>query len=79
MRRAFDLCQETNAILNEIKNTLHVEVREQIGSVVWIETGQLAPAIRPVYVLISRPMKHWCESPSCGRSAIPTQMRPRKA
>jgi len=44
MQRALDLCQETNAILNEIKKTLHAEVRGQVGTFLWMEAGEFAPA-----------------------------------
>jgi hypothetical protein len=47
MRRAFDLCQETNAILNEIKNTLHAEVRGQADTFLWMEMGDEAGEIAP--------------------------------
>ena len=45
MRRALDLCQETNAILNEIKNTLHAKVRGQAGTFLWMEVGDEAGEI----------------------------------
>jgi hypothetical protein len=38
MRRALKLSQETDAILEEIKETLHTQVREQIGAFVWMQT-----------------------------------------
>ena len=44
MRRALGLCQETNAILNEIKKTLHAEVRGQVGTFLWMEAGEFVPA-----------------------------------
>jgi hypothetical protein len=44
MRRALDLGQDTNAILDEIRKTLHVEVRKQVGTFLWVEAGELVPA-----------------------------------
>jgi hypothetical protein len=43
MQRALGLCQEPNAILNEIKKTLHAEVRGQVGTFLWMEAGGFAP------------------------------------
>jgi len=37
MRHALDLCQDTKAILDEIKNSLHAKVRAQVGSVLWMD------------------------------------------
>jgi hypothetical protein len=37
MRRALDLGQDAKTILDEIEKTLHVEVREQVGTFNWIE------------------------------------------
>jgi hypothetical protein len=44
MRRALDLCQETNAILNDIKKTLHAQVRGQVGTFLWSEAGEFVQA-----------------------------------
>jgi hypothetical protein len=44
MRRALKLSQKTDAILEEIKRTLHTEVRKQVGTFVWIETEPPAQA-----------------------------------
>jgi len=42
MRRELGLPQETNAILDEIKNTLRAEVPERLGNFLWIETNEFA-------------------------------------
>jgi hypothetical protein len=44
MRCALDLCQETNAILNEIKKTLHAQVRGQVGTFLWLEADEFVQA-----------------------------------
>jgi hypothetical protein len=44
MQRALGLSQDPKTILDEIKKTLHADVRKQVGTFVWIETEGPAQA-----------------------------------
>jgi hypothetical protein len=44
MRRDLELGQGTNAIVDEIKKTLHAEVRGQGGTFLWMEGGEFVEA-----------------------------------